>query len=481
MAAVARDAAIRERDLALAMHETFMASGSEDAISPRLQNFEGRDNYSPRSWKFLDDLRSPRSKSKELNEAYLMNLRLTEFSHHERGAARLNHGSFGTCPKSVLAVQAEWAQRWLKQPDAFYFNGLEAGLLEARRAVSEHVNCPVEELVLVDNATVSASIVAMDVMWALAEGRYQKGDVILMLNFAYKAVANAFQAYGVRAGAQPLVVEIPFPIRSPSEALAALEKVLQKSKSEEKVIRLAVLDHIVSMPSIILPVKKMVAMCRRYGVEQVFVDGAQSIGQVDINVQDIDADYYTSNLNKWLFAPTTASLFHCKAKHIPRLHHPITSHNYGKGLVEECNWVGTRDYSSLLAVPACFQFVDRVPGGLKAINAYNHDRIMAVGQMLAEAWGTHCGVASEMVGSMVMVGLPPALQISSSQELHSLRTRLRQEFSVEVYGFVPKRSQDHEGFSAYLRVSHQLYNTWDEYLRLRDAVNLLVAEISKRR
>ncbi|KAL3681300.1 hypothetical protein R1sor_024256 [Riccia sorocarpa] len=475
MAAVERDAATRERDLALAMYETFLASGSEDSISPRFQSREARD-CSPQGLKSLKDNRSS-SSSKELNEACLLNLRLTEFSHHERGAARLNHGSFGSCPKSVLAVQEEWTQRWLKQPDEFYFDGLEVGLLEARKAVAEHVNCPVEELVLVDNATVSSSIVAMDVMWALAEGRYKKGDMILMLNFAYRAVANAFQAYGVRAGAQLLIVDIPFPVRSPVEVLAALEKVLQKAKSEEKVIRLAVLDHIVSMPSIILPVKEMVAMCRRYGIEQVFVDGAQAIGQVDINVKDIDADYYTSNLNKWLFAPTTASLFHSKAKHLARLHHPITSHNYGKGLVDECSWVGTRDYSPLLAVPACFKFIDRVPGGLKAIKAYNHDRIVAVGQMLADAWATHCGVAPEMMGTMVMVGLPPALHISSSQELQSLRIRLRQEFSIEVYGFVPKTTPD-EGFSAYLRVSHQLYNTWDDYLRLRDAINLLVAEQS---
>ncbi|KAG6551095.1 hypothetical protein Mapa_007330 [Marchantia paleacea] len=471
-----QDAAIRERDLALAMHETFMASGSEDGLSPRLQNSEMRD--SPRGVSRLwGEQRSP--VAKELNKAFLKNLRKTEFGHHERGAARLNHGSFGSCPKSVLGAQAEFSQTWLKQPDAFYFGGVEAAMLEARRAVAEHVNCPVQELVLIDNATTSATIVAMDIMWAFAEGRYQKGDTILMLNFAYKAVSKAFHAYGVRAGAQLLIVEIPFPITSPSEVLAALDGVLKKAKAEDRVIRLAVIDHIVSMPSIILPVKDMVALCRSYGIEQVFVDGAQAIGQVEINVQEIDADYYTSNLNKWLFAPTTASLFHCKAKHLSRLHHPIISHNYGQGLVEECNWVGTRDYSALLAVPACFQFMNSVPGGLKAIRAYNHDRVVAMGKMLAEAWGTHCGVPADMMGSMVTVGLPPALQISSPHEVHDLRTCLRQEFSIEIHGFAPPKKQDAKAITAYLRISHQLYNTLDEYLSLRDAINTLVTKATK--
>lgn len=476
------EAAMRERDLALAMHETFMASGSEDGLSPRLQQQQSSEMiYSPRGATRLWGEQRSMVAARELNEAFLRTLRKTEFGHHERGAARLNHGSFGSCPKSVLAAQAEFAQTWLKQPDAFYFGGVEAALLQARRAVAEHVNCPVHELVLIDNATTSATIVAMDVMWALAEGRYAKGDTILMLNFAYKAVSNAFHAYGVRAGAQLLIVEIPFPITSASEALATLEEALKKAKAEDRVIRLAVLDHIVSMPSIILPVKEMVALCRSYGIEQVFVDGAQAIGQVEVNVQDMDADYYTSNLNKWLFAPTTASLFHCKAKHLSRLHHPIISHNYGKGLVEECNWVGTRDYSALLAVPACFQFMNSVPGGLKAIRAYNHDRVVAMGKMLADAWGTHCGVPADMMGSMVTVGLPPALQISSANEVHDLRTCLRQESSIEIHGFVPPKREVSQAVTAYLRISHQLYNTYDDYLRLRDAINTLVAKATKDR
>lgn len=116
-----------------------------------------------------------------------------EFAHHKHGMARLNNGSFGSCPQSVLAAQSAWSQLWLRQPDEFYFGPLEEGLRAARLAVANVIHAPVEEVVLVENVTAVASMVALDVMWAFVEGRYNKGDSILMLNFTYGAVKKAFK------------------------------------------------------------------------------------------------------------------------------------------------------------------------------------------------------------------------------------------------------------------------------------------------
>jgi hypothetical protein len=106
--------------------------------------------------------------------------------------ARLNNGSFGSCPKSVLAAQAAWSRWWLRQPDECYFGPLETQLYRARGEVAKLIHAPVEEVFLLENVTASASIVALDVMWSFAEGRYRKGDSIFMLNFTYGAVKKAF-------------------------------------------------------------------------------------------------------------------------------------------------------------------------------------------------------------------------------------------------------------------------------------------------
>lgn len=117
----------------------------------------------------------------------------SEFAHHKPGLARLNNGSFGSCPKSVLAAQEAASSLWLRQPDECYFGPLEQGVHRARQEVADMIRAPVEEVFLLENVTAAASMVAVDVMWGFAEGRYNKGDSILTLNFTYGALKKAFQ------------------------------------------------------------------------------------------------------------------------------------------------------------------------------------------------------------------------------------------------------------------------------------------------
>ncbi|PQM37966.1 hypothetical protein Pyn_00531 [Prunus yedoensis var. nudiflora] len=101
------------------------------------------------------------------------------------------------------------------------------------------------------------------------------------------------------------------------------------------------------------------------GVEQVFIDAAHAVGSVDVDMQEIGADFYASTL-------------------------------YGKGLAEESFWVGSRDYSPYLVLPSVMEFVNRFEGGLKGIIKMNHDAVVEMGKMLAEAWGTNLGCPPDM-------------------------------------------------------------------------------------
>jgi L-cysteine desulfhydrase len=55
-----------------------------------------------------------------------------------------------------------------------------------------------------------------------------------------------------------------------------------------------VIDHITSMPCVVVPVRELVQICREEGVDQVFVDAAHAIGNVEVDVEAIGADFYRS-------------------------------------------------------------------------------------------------------------------------------------------------------------------------------------------
>ena len=366
-----------------------------------------------------------------------------------------------------------------------HFNTLQPSILRSRTLIKDLVNADdVDEISIVDNASAAAAIVLLKVAWAFTEKAFDKGDAVVMLHYAYGAVKKSIQAYVARAGGHVIEVQLPFPVSSNEEIIVQFKKALNLGKLDGKRVRLAVIDHITSMPSVVIPVKELTRICREEGVDQVFVDAAHAIGNVEIDVKEIGADFYASNLHKWFFCPPSAAFLYSKKSSASNdLHHPVVSHEYGNGLAIESGWIGTRDYSSQLVVPAAMEFVSRFEGGIEGIRKRNHEKVVEMGKMLVESWGTCLGTPADMCCSMIMVGLPGCLGIESDDDALKLRTHLREEFKVEVPIYYNSLKDGYVGdrngvgsASGYARISHQVYNVENDYHRLRDAINKLVKD-----
>jgi isopenicillin-N epimerase len=59
------------------------------------------------------------------------------------------------------------------------------------------------------------------------------------------------------------------------------------------------------------PVKELVALTHSINA-LAFVDGAHAPGVLRIDIQDIDADYYTGNCHKWCYCPKGAAFFYVR-------------------------------------------------------------------------------------------------------------------------------------------------------------------------
>ncbi|KAJ0524486.1 putative isopenicillin-N epimerase [Helianthus annuus] len=350
----------------------------------------------------------------------------SEFSHHSPIIARINNGSFGSVPNSVILSQRRYHLRFLQQPDDFYLNHLKPSILRSRDVIKTLINANhVNEISIIDNATTGAAIVLQHVKWSFFDNKFNSGDTAVMLHYAYGAVKKSVQAYVTRSGGD--VIEL-------------------------------------------------VQMCRDEGVDCIFVDAAHAIGSIEVDVQDIGADFYTSNLHKWMFCPPSVAFLHCRNPEMSNLHHPVVSHEYGNGIAIESSWVGTRDYSAQLVVPDALEFVNRFENGIDGIRKWNHEKVGEMAEMLVEAWGTNLGTPLDMCASMAMVGLPVCLGIGSESDALKLRKHLRDCFMVEVPIYY-RQPVDGEvdPVTGYARISHQIYNTVDDYYRFRDAVCSLVS------
>ena len=66
--------------------------------------------------------------------------------------------------------------------------------------------------------------------------------------------------------------------------------------------RVIFISHLSSPTSIIAPVREICQRARQEGILTI-VDGAHTPGQIELDLEDLGADFYGGNLHKWLCAP----------------------------------------------------------------------------------------------------------------------------------------------------------------------------------
>jgi isopenicillin-N epimerase len=75
------------------------------------------------------------------------------------GTVFLNHGSFGACPKAVLALQTQLRGELEAEPVQFLWRRYEERLEPARRALAKFVGASSRDVVFVTNATTGVNSV----------------------------------------------------------------------------------------------------------------------------------------------------------------------------------------------------------------------------------------------------------------------------------------------------------------------------------
>jgi isopenicillin-N epimerase len=368
----------------------------------------------------------------------------------------LNHGSFGACPRAVLAAQDRWRERFEHQPVQLMARDLEGLLDEARTALARFVGAVPEDVAFVPNATSGANAVLRSLVFA-------PGDELLTTDHAYGACRNALHFVAERSGAAVVTAKVPFPLDGPE---AVVEAVLAKVTSRT---RLALLDHVTSPTGLVFPIAELVQALAVRGVETL-VDGAHAVAMLPLDVSAIGAAYYTGNCHKWLCAPKTAGFLHVR-RDLQEMIHPLAI-SHGARLARrdrsrfllEFDWTGTVDPTAYLSVPEAIRFMGSVlPGGWPALRAHNRALALRGRQAICDALEVAIPAPDAMIGSLAAVPIwdgsaqPP----TSGLYCDPLQDALREQAGIEVpiipWPAPPRRL---------VRISAALYNTVAEYEEL---------------
>jgi cysteine desulfurase/selenocysteine lyase len=288
------------------------------------------------------------------------------------------------------------------------------------------------------------------------------GDEILITGLEHHSNIVPWQMLCEEKGARLSVVPLD---ETGDIDLDVLERMLSP---RTKLVSVA---HLSNALGTILPVKRIAALAHVRGIP-VFVDGAQAIPRMPVDVQDLDCDFYAFSSHK-IYGPTGVGVLYGKTALLEAMPpwqgggDMIRSVTFEKTTFNALPYkfeAGTPNIAGGIAFGAALDYVSGI--GLDRIAAHEHDLLAYATKQVSAIEGLRIvGTAREKAGvlSFVLDGAHP----------HDIGTVLdREGIAIRTGHHCAQPVMDRFGLPATARASFGLYNT-------RGEVDALVAAIHK--
>ena len=330
----------------------------------------------------------------------------------------LNHGSFGATPKPVFDSYQTWQRMLERQPVEFLGRRIGDLMKTARDCLGDYLHTSGDNLVFVTNTTHGLNIVAR----SLSLG---PGDEVLASNHEYGALDKTWRFLGQKHDFKYINIPVPVP-DNPSDGF--VNSIFEHVTPHTRII---FLSHITSPTALIFPIKEVCMRARNAGIMTV-IDGAHAPGQIDLDLDDLGADFYSGNLHKWLCAPK-GSAFLYAAPRVQSLVEPLvvswgweSEHPGSSRFVDLLEWTGTRDPAAFLAVTDAIAF--QRDHDWPAVRARCHQMAAETQRRIQELTGIPPlnGDDTSRFAQMAASPLPDGL------DLDAFKTRLYDQHKIEV-------------------------------------------------
>lgn len=373
----------------------------------------------------------------------------------------LNHGSFGATPRPVFDEYQRWQRRLEEQPVRFLSRDMPDLLAEARLALAAYLHVAGDDLVYVPNATFAVNVVAR----SLPLG---PGDELLTTNHEYGACENVWRYLSRKKGFTYVRQPLPFPL--PPEPVPDDFLVDAFWQGVTPRTRVIFLSHITSSTALRLPVARICARARAEGILTV-IDGAHTPGQIPLNLQAVDADFYAGNAHKWLCAPKGSAFLYARPDR-QELIEPLVvgwgwgeqrSVSFGSDYLDYLQWLGTNDLAAYLSVPTAitFQEIHDWPSVRQRCHALLRVALARVSRLT----GLPTPYPSDhLYHQMAVTALPPSV------DLQRLQRSLYDQYRIEVPGIKWEGRQ-------FIRISIQGYNQEEDISALEVALEKLLPTV----
>lgn len=231
-----------------------------------------------------------------------------------------------------------------------------AAFEESRIAVKEFINADsIQEIIFTKGTTESINLVAST--WGKAN--INEGDVIVLTGMEHHSNLVPWQMLAMEKKA--IIKYIPFNDHG-ELLLDEYENILKENK-----VKLVALNHVSNTLGTINPIKELVRKAKDVGAVTL-ADGAQATCHLDIDVQDLDVDFYAFSGHK-LYGPTGIGVLYGKKSILEAM----PPYQGGGEMISEVSYescsynelpykfeAGTPNIADTIALKEAFNFINNI-------------------------------------------------------------------------------------------------------------------------
>ena len=269
----------------------------------------------------------------------------------------LNHGSYGSCPKPVFEVYQKYQTDLESHPIKFMQEDVYKLLEISRESLSHYVNCDKDDLIFVTNPTQAVGTVIHNIL-------INSNDEVLSTNLEYGSCDRMWTYDADQKGYKYIQAEINLPIEDKE---TFLNQFWSYASTQTKYV---FISQITSTTGMILPIPEIVAEAKKRGIKTI-IDGAHVPAHIPLDIKELDPDYYTGAMHKWLCCPKGSSFLYVKKEKQVGIQPMLKSWGWGEEyekfkssvqlhspsrFINVFQWQGTRDMSTFFTVPEAIQF-----------------------------------------------------------------------------------------------------------------------------
>ena len=359
----------------------------------------------------------------------------------------LNAANLCPSPKRVIDATFDSTRSVEQDPSPQNRERTRDGREAARRRIAEALRVTPEEIAITRNTSEANNFVSSGL-------DLKAGDEVLIFGDNHPSNHAAWREKARRFGYAVRVIEQVNPHPGPEYYIEAFTRAMTSST------RVVALTHVTASVGDLMPAREICRIARDRGVLSL-VDGAQSFGVLDVDLSDMQPDFYTGSAHKWPCGPKETGVLYVSARSHGRIAPSVVSLYAGAvGISRTLEALGQRDEPAIMGFGEALAFQAEI--GRKAIEARARELTAMVGDGLRKIAGVKVWTHTARERSAAIVSFQPA-----NLDVRKLHDALYRNDHVVC---ATRGGTDRAG----LRFSPHFYNTHAEIERALAAVRKYV-------